>query len=73
MFDALQVQPGAAPGGFSGEAPQTKDKLRDFTVGLKVYEEASDAAVGKKMQRSKDVSFSDIEKPICTSVLTASD
>lgn len=46
---------------------------KDFTVGLKIYEEASGTAVGRKLQWSKYVSFSDIEKPICIFVLTVSD
>lgn len=76
MFDVLPIQPGTALGGFSDEAPQTNVKLQDFTVGLKIYDEASGTAIDGKLQWSKvkDVSFSDIERPICIciSVLTVS-
>lgn len=45
MFDVLQVPPAAALEGVSGGAPQTDDKLWDFTVGLKIRDEASSTAV----------------------------
>lgn len=58
MFDVLLIQPGAALEGFSGEAPQTNYKLQDFSVGLKIYQEAS---LTENCSKVKDVSFSDIE------------